>query len=65
LQLNPKDYFDPNITLALFGIGPDAYPSCNVLSCLNTPLAPPFSDAPPGCLILTCLGPDPRTPGIH
>jgi len=65
LQLNPKDYFDPNITLALFGIGPDAYPNCNVLSCLNTPLAPPFADAPPGCLILACLGPDPRTPGIR
>ncbi|MQY17884.1 serine hydrolase domain-containing protein [Nocardia macrotermitis] len=65
LQLDPRSYFDPNITLALFGIGPDAYPNCNVLSCLRTPLAPPFSDAPPGCLILTCLGPDPRTPGIR
>lgn len=65
LGLNPKDYFDPDITLALFGIGPDSYPNCNVLSCLNTPLAPPFSDAPPGCVILVCLGTDPRTPGIR
>ncbi|MEV5647694.1 serine hydrolase [Nocardia sp. NPDC052254] len=65
ITLDPRTYFDPNITLALFGIGPDTYQGCNVLSCLNIPLMPPFSDAPVGCLILACLGPDPRTPGIH
>lgn len=65
LQLDPRSYFDPNITLALFGIGPDGYPDCNVLSCLKAPLAPPFADAPPGCVILACLGPDTRTPAIR
>jgi CubicO group peptidase (beta-lactamase class C family) len=65
LRLDPKAYFDPNITLALFGIGPDAYPHCTVLSCLNVTLAPPFSDSPPGCLVLVCLGRNPRTPGIR
>lgn len=65
VTLDPRTFFDPDITLALFGIGPDAYPGCNILSCLNIPLAPPFSDAPPGCLILACLGTDPRTPGIR
>ncbi|MBO0853280.1 MAG: serine hydrolase [Nocardia sp.] len=65
VTLDPRTLFDPNISLALFGIGPDAYPGCNVLSCLHVPLAPPFSDAPPGCLILACLGTDPRTPGIR
>ncbi|AHH15131.1 putative beta-lactamase [Nocardia nova SH22a] len=65
VTLDPRTYFDPNITLALFGVGPDTYHGCNVLSCLNIPLAQPFSDAPPGCLVLVCLGPDPRTPGIH
>lgn len=64
-RLDPRDYFDPNITLAVFGLGPHAYPDCNVLSCLNTPLAAPFADAPPGCLLVVCLGPDPRTPGIR
>ncbi|WP_036566870.1 serine hydrolase [Nocardia sp. BMG51109] len=64
-EVNPGDYLDPNVTLAVFGIGPYAYPGCTVLSCLNTPLAPPFADSPPGCLILACLGPDPRTPGIR
>ncbi|MGF6881427.1 CubicO group peptidase (beta-lactamase class C family) [Nocardia sp. GAS34] len=64
LGLNPKNYLDSNFTLALFGIGPDAYPSCNVVSCLDIPLKLPFTDAPPGCWILLCRGPDPRTPGI-
>jgi CubicO group peptidase (beta-lactamase class C family) len=64
-ELNPQGYVDPEITLAIFGIGPDAYPNCNVLSCLNMPLAPPFADTPPGCLLLACIGPDPRTPGIR
>ncbi|WP_238845767.1 serine hydrolase domain-containing protein [Nocardia terpenica] len=64
-SVDPRGYFDPNITLALFGIGPDSYAGCTVLSCLNIPLAPPFSDAPPGCVLLLCLGPDPRTPGIR
>lgn len=65
VTLDPRAFFDPDITLALFGIGPDTYHGCNVLSCLNIPLTPPFSDAPPGCVLLACLGPDPRTPGIH
>ena len=65
LALDPRNYFDPNVTLAVFGLGPDAYPGCTVLSCAQTPLAPPFADNPPGCLILACLGPDPRTPGIR
>lgn len=65
VTLDPRAFFDPDITLAVFGIGPDAYPGCTVLSCLGTPLAPPFTDAPPGCVLLVCLGPDPRTPGIR
>ena len=65
VTLDPRAFFDPYITLAIFGVGPDSYPGCSVLSCLNTPLAPPFSDAPPGCALLVCLGPDPRTPGIR
>ncbi|WP_327143236.1 serine hydrolase domain-containing protein [Nocardia sp. NBC_01327] len=65
LRLDPSKYFDTDIALAVFGLGPDAYPGCSVLSCLNTPLAPPFSDEPPGCLLLACLGSDPRTPGIR
>lgn len=58
-------FIDPDIALAVFGAGPMAYPGCTVLSCLNIPMAPPFSDAPPGCAVVTCLGPDPRTPGIR
>ncbi|MFF2553246.1 serine hydrolase domain-containing protein [Nocardia sp. NPDC058058] len=65
LRFDASKYFDTDIALAVFGLGPDAYPGCNVLSCLNTPLAPPFSDAPPGCQLLACVGPDPRTPGIR
>ncbi|WP_280262769.1 serine hydrolase domain-containing protein [Nocardia wallacei] len=65
VRLDPRNYFDPDITLGVFGLGPYAYPGCNVLSCLNTPLAPPFTDAPPGCALLACVGPDPRTPGIR
>ncbi|MFI5781362.1 serine hydrolase domain-containing protein [Nocardia sp. NPDC051570] len=65
IQIDPRDYIDPEIAEAVFGIGPDAYPGCNVLSCLKTPLAAPFSDAPPGCFIAVCLGTDPRTPGIR
>ncbi len=65
LQLDPKNYIDPNMTLALFGVGPDAYPNCTVLSCLNIPLEAPFADTPPDCVILACLGTDPRTPGIR
>ncbi|MBB5913456.1 CubicO group peptidase (beta-lactamase class C family) [Nocardia transvalensis] len=65
VELDPRNYFDPNITLAVFGVGPDSYPGCTVVSCSSTPLAPPFADLPPGCLLVTCLGPDPRTPGIH
>jgi hypothetical protein len=56
---------DTNILLAVFGIGPSAYPGCNVFACLNYPLAPPFADTAPGCAILACLGPGPRTPGIR
>ncbi|MBF6179015.1 serine hydrolase domain-containing protein [Nocardia otitidiscaviarum] len=65
LRLDPRRYFDGDIALAILGLGPAAYPGCNVLSCLDIPLAPPFADAPPGCLIVACLGPDPRTPGIR
>ncbi|MVU79571.1 serine hydrolase [Nocardia sp. ET3-3] len=60
-----RGYFDPDITLAVFGVGPDSYPGCTLTSCLNLPLRAPFSDAPPGCLLLACVGPDPRTPGIR
>ncbi|AYF73086.1 class C beta-lactamase-related serine hydrolase [Nocardia yunnanensis] len=65
LSVDVRGYFDPDITLAVFGVGADAYPGCNLLSCLNLPLHAPFTDAPPGCLIVACLGPDPRTPGIR
>ncbi|WP_433669950.1 serine hydrolase domain-containing protein [Nocardia sp. CA-136227] len=65
LRVDYRAYFDTDIALAVFGIGADAYPGCTVLSCLNLPLAPPFSDAPPGCLLLACVGPDPRTPGVR
>ncbi|WP_433724398.1 serine hydrolase domain-containing protein [Nocardia sp. CA-129566] len=59
------DYVDTNLLIAVFGVGPAAYPGCNVFSCLNYPLAPPFADTPPGCVVQVCLGPDPRTPGIR
>ncbi|WP_330251100.1 beta-lactamase family protein [Nocardia sp. NBC_00565] len=65
LRLDPSRFVDTNILLAVFGIGLSAYPGCNVFSCLNYPLAPPFADTAPGCAILVCLGPDPRTPGIR
>ncbi|MFD0361915.1 serine hydrolase domain-containing protein [Nocardia sp. GCM10030253] len=65
LRLDPSRFVDTNILLAVFGIGPSAYPGCNVFACLNYPLAPPFADTAPGCAILVCLGPDPRTPGIR
>ncbi|MEV0462146.1 serine hydrolase [Nocardia tengchongensis] len=65
LGVNYGSYFDTDIALAVFGVGADAYPGCTALSCLNLPLAPPFSDAPPGCLLVACVGPDPRTPGVR
>ncbi|MEC3913882.1 serine hydrolase domain-containing protein [Nocardia sp. CDC160] len=65
LSVDYRGYFDPDITLAVFGVGADAYPGCDLLSCLNLPLRAPFSDAPPGCVLVACVGPDPRTPGIH
>ncbi|GAA5047760.1 hypothetical protein GCM10023318_14680 [Nocardia callitridis] len=65
LDLDPGSYIDSGLLLAVFGIGPAAYPGCNVFSCLNVPLAAPFADTAPGCVILVCLGPDPRTPGIR
>ncbi|WP_433634627.1 serine hydrolase domain-containing protein [Nocardia sp. CA-120079] len=65
LRADPSRYVDTNLLLAVFGIGPAAYPGCNVFSCLNYPLAPPFADTAPGCVIQACLGPDPRTPGIR
>ncbi|MEV6772547.1 serine hydrolase domain-containing protein [Nocardia sp. NPDC051030] len=65
LRIDYSKYFDPDIALAVFGVGPDSYSGCNVLACLNLPLAPPFTDAPAGCLLLACLGTDPRTPGIR
>ncbi|GAA5097470.1 serine hydrolase domain-containing protein [Nocardia iowensis] len=63
VRLDPRKYVDPSILLAVFGIGPGAYPGCNVFSCLDYPLAPPFWDTPPGCAILVCLGPG--APGIR
>ncbi|MFE7798241.1 serine hydrolase domain-containing protein [Nocardia sp. NPDC057440] len=65
VRLDPSRFVDTNILLAVFGIGPSAYPGCNVFACLNYPLAPPFADTAPGCVILVCLGPDPRTPRIR
>ncbi|MEV0299305.1 serine hydrolase [Nocardia sp. NPDC050710] len=65
LRLDPSRFVDANFILAVFGVGPYAYPGCNVFACLNYPLAPPFADTPPGCVIVVCLGPDPRTPGIR
>lgn len=65
LEFDPNSYIDPDILLAVFGVGPSAYPGCNVWSCLDYPLAPPFSDAPPGCTLVACLGTHPRTPGIR
>ncbi|MEU7633514.1 serine hydrolase [Nocardia sp. NPDC049220] len=65
LQLDPRRFIDVNLLIAVFGIGPAAYPGCTVFACLNNALAPPFTDIPPGCAILVCVGPDPRTPGIR
>ncbi|MTE12201.1 serine hydrolase [Nocardia sp. CT2-14] len=65
LSVDYRSFVDNDIALAVFGLGADAYPGCTVASCLNLPLAPPFSDAPPGCLLVACVGPDPRTPGIR
>ncbi|MFQ6394684.1 serine hydrolase domain-containing protein [Nocardia sp. KC 131] len=65
VRLDPSRFVDSNILLAVFGIGPSAYPGCNVFACLNQPLAAPFADTAPGCVVLVCLGPDPRTPGIR
>ncbi|WP_330228003.1 beta-lactamase family protein [Nocardia sp. NBC_00508] len=65
LRLDPRRFVDNDILIAVFGLGPAAYPGCNVFACLNHPLNPPFADTPPGCAILACLGPDPRTPGIR
>ncbi|WP_067844837.1 serine hydrolase domain-containing protein [Nocardia lijiangensis] len=65
LRLDPRRFVDANLLLAVFGIGPAAYPGCNVFACLNYQLAPPFADVPPGCFVLLCLGDNPRTPGIH
>ncbi|WP_433661219.1 serine hydrolase domain-containing protein [Nocardia sp. CA-128927] len=63
VRLNPSQFVDLNFVLAVFGAGPFAYPGCNVLSCLNFPLAPPFADNAPGCAIMACLGPG--APGIR
>ncbi|MFC8047768.1 serine hydrolase domain-containing protein [Nocardia sp. NPDC057353] len=65
LTQDPGEFIDATLLLAVFGIGPAAYPGCTVLSCLDYPLAPPFADAPPGCAVLACVGTDPRTPGIR
>ncbi|MFI9505740.1 serine hydrolase domain-containing protein [Nocardia sp. NPDC052566] len=65
LTLDPSRFVDTNFLLAVFGVGPYAYPGCNVFACLNYPLAAPFADTAPGCVIVVCLGPDPRTPGIR
>ncbi|MEU8894933.1 serine hydrolase [Nocardia sp. NPDC048505] len=65
IRIDPSRYFDTDILIAVFGLGPSAYPGCTVFACLNYPLAPPFADTPPGCAVLVCLGTDPRTPGIR
>ena len=65
LEFDPKQLVDANILLAVFGIGPGAYPDCDVFSCLNIPLRPPFADLPPGCAVLACVGHDARTPRIR
>ncbi|MFC8532028.1 serine hydrolase domain-containing protein [Nocardia sp. NPDC057227] len=65
LTTDQSKFIDSTLLLAVFGIGPAAYPGCNVLSCLGAPLAAPFADAPPGCAVLACIGTDPRTPGIR
>ncbi|MGW5451581.1 serine hydrolase domain-containing protein [Nocardia sp. NPDC003979] len=65
LNFDPKSLVDAEILLAVFGIGPGAYPGCTVFNCLNQPLAAPFASIPPGCAILACVGNDPRTPGIR
>ncbi|MFD6391296.1 serine hydrolase domain-containing protein [Nocardia sp. NPDC060259] len=65
VRFDPSTLVDRDILLAVFGIGPGAYPGCTVFNCLNQPLAAPFADIPPGCAILACVGDDPRTPGIR
>ncbi|WP_067864460.1 serine hydrolase domain-containing protein [Nocardia shimofusensis] len=65
LRTDPGRYVDTDLLIAVFGLGPAAYPGCNVFSCLHYRLAAPFADAPPGCFLLACLGTDPRTPGIR
>lgn len=65
VRMDPGRYLDTDLLISIFGIGPAAFPGCNVFSCLNHQLAAPFADAPPGCLLLTCLGTAPRTPGIR
>ncbi|RJO78066.1 class C beta-lactamase-related serine hydrolase [Nocardia panacis] len=62
-EVDPRGLIDTDMLLAVFGIGPDAYPGCNVFNCLNEPLAAPFSDTPPGCVIVVCLGSE--APGIR
>ncbi|MFR9752663.1 serine hydrolase domain-containing protein [Nocardia sp. 004] len=64
-RVDARVFVDWDILMSVFGIGPAAYPGCNVFACLNYPLAPPFEGIPPGCAVLVCLGPDPRTPGIR
>ncbi|MFD6220169.1 serine hydrolase domain-containing protein [Nocardia asteroides] len=65
VEFDPARLIDANILLAVFGIGPGAYPGCTVFDCLSQPLAAPFASIPPGCAVLVCLGDDPRTPGIR
>ncbi|MEV0250056.1 serine hydrolase [Nocardia sp. NPDC050712] len=63
IRIDPSRYFDTDILIAVFGLGPSAYPGCTVFACLNYPLAPPFADTAPGCAVLVCLGPN--APGIR
>ncbi|MFE3546894.1 serine hydrolase domain-containing protein [Nocardia sp. NPDC059177] len=65
LEFDAAKLIDSEILLAVFGVGPLAYPGCTVFACLNQPLATPFSSIPPGCAVLVCVGNDPRTPGIR
>ncbi|MEV6275511.1 serine hydrolase [Nocardia sp. NPDC051832] len=56
---------NPDALFGVLGLGPAAYPGCNVAACLGKPLAAPYGDWPPGCFILGCVGTQPATPGIR
>lgn len=63
--VDDSSYSTPDVVLGAFGIGPAAFPGCNVFACLGRNLALPFADWPPGCMILACIRLGPGTPGIR